>query len=160
MIDDKAKAVVLAVVIVMGLMTAGQYWLEHRVVEPFSELGVLGPNQTIGNYPSNITVGQNITLYGYIGNHQGGVWYYDLRVKLGNSTTVVNETVWVDAPSVADFRSVLRDGENFTFPLTLNFSQPANGTKIIFELWEFDAHTASFLYAGLWGQILLNVTAT
>jgi uncharacterized membrane protein len=160
MIDDKVKAVVLAAVIVMGLMTAGQYWLEHRVVEPFSELGVLGPNQTIGDYPSNVAVGQNVTLYGYIGNHQGGVMYYDLRVKLGNSTTAVNETTWVDVPSVADFRAVLRDGQNSAFPLALSFSQPANGTKVIFELWEFDFSSGSFLYSGLWGQILLNVTAT
>ncbi len=160
MIDDKVKAVLLAVVIVMGIMTAGQYWLEHRVVGPFSELGVLGSDQMIGDYPSTVTAGQNVTLYGYIGNHQGGVTYYDLRVKLGNSTTVVNETTWVDVPSVADFRAVLRDGQNSTFPLVLSFSQPANGTKIIFELWEFDASSGSFLYAGLWGQILLNVTAT
>jgi uncharacterized membrane protein len=159
-IDDKVKAVLLAAVIVMGLMTAGQYWLEHRVVEPFSELGVLGPDQLLGDYSSNVTAGQNVTLYGYIGNHEGAVTYYDLRVKLGNLTTVVNGTVWVDAPSVADFRAVLRDGQNSTFPVVLSFPQPANGTKIIFELWELDTSSGSFLYSGLWGQIILNVTAS
>jgi uncharacterized membrane protein len=159
MIDDKVKAVLLAVIIVLGLLTAGQYWLEHRVVDPFSELAVLGPDRLIGDYPTSVSVGQNVTLYGYVSNHEAQVTYYDVRVKLGNSTTVANDTSWINSPSAFDYRVILRDGGNSTFPVQLAFSQPINNTKIIFELWELDVGSGAFEYAGLWGQILLNVTA-
>jgi uncharacterized membrane protein len=158
MIDDKVKAGLLAMIIVLGLLTAGQYWLDHRVVGPFSELSVLGPDKVIGGYPSSVSAGQNVSLYVYVCNHEGQVKYYDVRVKLGNFTTVVNETTWASLASAFDYRVILRDGENSTFPMQLAFSQPANNTKVIFELWELDPASGAFRYAGLFGQILLNVT--
>jgi uncharacterized membrane protein len=159
MIDDKVKAGLLASVIVLGLLMAGQYWMEHRIFEPFSELGVLGPNQKIGDYPTNVTAGQSVTLYGYVGNHEGVVTYYDVKVKQGPSSAIVNESTWASLPSSYDYRVVLRDGENSTFSLQLRFSNPASNAKILFELWELDVASGGFRYSGLWGQIVLNVTS-
>ena len=38
------------------------------------------------NYPYNIAVGQNYSVYVNVGNHLGSSAYYVLYVKLGNQT--------------------------------------------------------------------------
>jgi hypothetical protein len=52
----------------------------------FSELYLLGPNNMAENYPSNIAVGQNYSVYVGVGNQLGSSAYYVLYVKLGNET--------------------------------------------------------------------------
>ncbi len=52
----------------------------------FSELYLLGPDQTATNYPSNIAVGMNYSVYVDVGNQLGSSAYYVLYVKLGNET--------------------------------------------------------------------------
>ena len=53
--------------------------------EQFSELYLLGPNQMAENYPSNIAVDQNYSVYVGVGNQLGSSAYYVLYVKLGNA---------------------------------------------------------------------------
>ena len=52
--------------------------------EQFSELYLLGPDHTATNYPFNIAVGQNYSVYVDVGNQLGSSAYYVLYVKLGN----------------------------------------------------------------------------
>jgi uncharacterized membrane protein len=52
--------------------------------EQFSELYVLGSEHMAQNYPNNIAVGQNYSLYLGVGNHLGSSAYYTLAVKLLN----------------------------------------------------------------------------
>ena len=54
--------------------------------EQFSELYLLGPDNMAANYPFNIAVGQNYSVYVGVGNHLGSSAYYVLYVKLGNET--------------------------------------------------------------------------
>ena len=44
--------------------------------EAFSELYLLGPNQMAANYPYNIAVGENYSVYVNVGNHLGSSAYY------------------------------------------------------------------------------------
>ncbi|MGA3290239.1 MAG: DUF1616 domain-containing protein [Candidatus Bathyarchaeia archaeon] len=52
----------------------------------FSELYLLGTNQMAENYPSNIAVGENYSVYVGVGNQLGSSAYYVLYVKFGNET--------------------------------------------------------------------------
>ncbi len=52
----------------------------------FSELFLLGSNQTAENYPYNIAIDQNYSVYVGVGNQLGYSAYYVLNVKLGNET--------------------------------------------------------------------------
>ena len=54
--------------------------------EQFSELYLLGPNQMAQNYPFNIAVGENYSIYVNVGNHLGSSAYYAIYVKLSNQT--------------------------------------------------------------------------
>lgn len=128
--------------------------------EPFSEIGVLGPTQQIGGYPTNVTLGQQIHLYGYIGDHEGTVSYYQFVVKLGNESTVVSNSTAADAPVVLTRSQVLDNNHTTTFPVTLSLNNTGTNERIIFELWDFNPGTSQFAYTGLWNQVFVNVTRT
>jgi uncharacterized membrane protein len=60
--------------------------------EAFSELYLLGPEQMAQNYPSNIAVGQNYSVYVNVGNHLGSSACYVLYVKLANASDQLPNT--------------------------------------------------------------------
>jgi hypothetical protein len=93
--------------------------------EKFSELYLLGPNQMAENYPHNIAVGQNYSVYVSIGNHLGSSASYALFVKLGNQTDQIpNATRGTQSPlqPLYEYRFSIPDGKNWTSLLT--FSVP------------------------------------
>jgi uncharacterized membrane protein len=128
--------------------------------EKFSELGVLGPNQTIGGYPTRVVVGHSFLLYGFVGNHEGIAENYRLLVKLGNQSTPVTNATYAVAPLLATFWRIIDSNQNWLFPMNLTISQAGVYTKLIFELWYYNLSNSSFAYKGLWNQILMNVTLT
>ena len=125
----------------------------------YSELGILGPDQTTKGYPTSLAVNQSFLLYGFVENHEGNVENYQLMVKLGNQSTVVSNATYADAPVLATFWRIVRESETWTFPMNLTLNQAGNNTRIIFELWSYGVPASGFEYTGLWNQIWLNVTA-
>ena len=71
MIDEDLKTVVVGLLLVVAGFTVFQAFFADRVVEPFSELGILGPNMKIGDYPRELAVGEEFDLFLYMGNHMG-----------------------------------------------------------------------------------------
>ena len=127
--------------------------------ESFSELGVLGPSQTIAGYPTSVTVGQQFTLYVYVGNHQGEAEYYQVLVKEGNQATVVSNSTSADLSPVLTNQLVLGDNSSRIFPVNLSMNTAGLNQRVIFELWMFNSSTASFGYTGLWNDLWMNVTS-
>jgi uncharacterized membrane protein len=158
LIDDQVKGALLVALLIMGLLAGGSYWVEHRVTEPFSELGVLGPNQKIGDYPTTLLVNQNFTLFLYVGDHEGRAMYYDIRVKLGDNSSVVNGTVSLDSPVLADYRVILTDNQTWLQPINLSIDQPGTNLRLVFEMWVYNTTAANFTYHSLYDQLWFNVT--
>ncbi len=156
--DKETGAVCLALITILAVFVALQPVIASNN-ERFSELGVLGPNQAIGGYPTNVTLGQQISLYGYIGNHEGTIAYYDMLVKLGNNSTQVSNSTSASAPILASFLHILGDNQSWTFPVDLSINQTGTNQRLIFELWTFNETTSSFSYTGLWNRLWINVTA-
>ena len=50
-LDEEVLAVIVAIVIVASVFAVAQLINSGRVAEPFSELGILGPEMKIGDYP-------------------------------------------------------------------------------------------------------------
>lgn len=157
-IDEEVMAVILAVLVVAGAFACSQAFLANRAVEPFSELGILGPNMKIGDYPRELVAGEPFTLYLYVGNHEGRVMYYAILAKLGNKTTPINSSEPMDAPVLARYEVVLLNGRNWTRPITLSIGEPGVNYRLVFELWAYDEHIHNFKYTGRWCQLWLNVT--
>lgn len=156
--DRETATLALAVVTILAVLAA-VYPIIPVGSEHFSEIGVLGPDQKIGGYPSTVAVGQPFTLYGYVGNHEGGATYYQFLAKVGNvSTTVSNSTAAV-APVILTRYLVLDDNQSTTFPMTLSLQSAGTDERVIFELWSLNSSTSQFTYTGLWAQLWLNVTS-
>ena len=78
------------------------------------------------NYPSNIVVGQNYSVYVGVGNHLGSSAYYVLYVKLGNETDQMpNDSLGTPSSlqPLYEYRFSIQDGVNWESLLT--FSVPS-----------------------------------
>jgi uncharacterized membrane protein len=157
-IDEKIQATIIIILIVYGMLVAAPILLGKRVVEPFSELGVLGPNMKLGDYPRNVETGKSVNLYLYIGNYEGGPRYYRIYVKLGDQFTNVSDTEAYPGEILFQYDRVLLDETNHTAPFKLALSEPGVNKRLVFELHKYQDD--EFKYFGLWTQIWMNVTAT
>ena len=82
----------------------------------FSELYLLGPEGTAENYPYDIAVGQNYSVYVGVGNQQGSLAHYVLYVKFGNQTDQIpNATLGSPSPiaPLYEYRFSIPDGANW-----------------------------------------------
>lgn len=157
MIDEEVAAVILAIAVVAGIFAASQVLFGERVVEPFSAIGLLGPDMKIGDYPRKVVVNETFRLHVYIENREGRLMYYVVYVKLGDNTTLVNETVPADAPIIARYETIVPHGSNVTIPVELSISSPVSNARLIFELWFINETTLEPQYRGRWLQLWLDV---
>jgi uncharacterized membrane protein len=156
--DRDTSRAALALVTVIAVFAAVQPLIPASG-QQFSELGILGPNQTVGGYPTSVVAGRPFLLYGYIGNHEGVSSYYQFLVKVGNQTTQVSNSTYAVAPLIFTYSRVLANNQSTTFPLNLTLSSQGTDVRLIFELWSFDVATSNYTYTGLWNQLFLNVTS-
>ncbi|MDG7013079.1 MAG: DUF1616 domain-containing protein [Nitrososphaerota archaeon] len=156
MIDDDLKVAAVGVIVLIAVFNVSGYYLANRNVEPFSELGLLGPTQKIADYPTNVLTGQNFSLDLYVGNHEGEPSYYQVLTKLGTSANA-NQSVPLDAPAIATYGMVLMNNQNVTEPITLSLDHNGTNVRLVFELWIYETNTTSFhFYTSDW--LYLNVT--
>jgi uncharacterized membrane protein len=156
--DEKVTYATMAVILILGLLMAIPPILPQRVVEPFSELGILGPNLKLGDYPNEVPLDASINLYLYHGNHEGQVQYYRTKIKVADQAINISETIEYPSPEIASYDLVLMNGINQTTPITLTLQEPGINQRIIFELHKLDSETGKFTYSGIWVQLWLNVT--
>ena len=156
MANKETASVVLVLVTILAVFAVVQPLIPSNS-QKFSELGVLGPNQTISGYPTSVTVGQQISLYGYVGNHLDEPSYYQVLVKLGNQSTQISNSTSASAPELSTYYHVLANNQSWIFPINLTMSKNGINQRIIFELWAYNDTTSSFTYTGLWNQLWINV---
>ena len=159
MLDERITYAVIAIILAVGGLTAVPPIIPERVVEPFSELGVLGPKMKLGDYPSEISVGESFDLFLYVGNHEGRVVYYRTLIKVGGLETNVSDAEPFDAGVIYSVDLVLLDERNMTVPLTLSLSESGVNRRVVFELYQYDSDENRFVYSSEWLQMWLNVTS-
>jgi uncharacterized membrane protein len=158
-LDRETAGLALAVVTILAVLAA-VYPILPTNNEPFSELGVLGPGEKIAGYPTSVAVGQQFTLYVYVGNHEGEANYYQVLVKEGNQATAISNSTAANLPPVLTNSLVLGDNSSSVFPVALSMSTAGLNQRLIFELWMFNPNTTTFDYTGLWNALWINVTAS
>jgi len=157
-LDEEVTAVVMAIVMVVGVFTLSQTVFADRVVGPFSELAVLGPNLKIGDYPKEIVAGEEYVLYLYLGSHEGQVMYYRVLMKLGDRGNVINETHPLETEALASFDVVLQHGDNSTIPIIVRLDEPGLDRRLVFEMHTYDSGVGEFVYHQRFCQLWFNVT--
>jgi len=157
-LNEEVLAVIAAIVLVSAVIAGVQVFNAGRVVEPFSELGLLGPGGMIGDYPKEVVAGSPFTLNIYVGNHEGKTAYYKVLVKLGDNSSTINETTPLSAEPIMEVRAVLSHNSSQTIPVNITLYEPATRLRLVFEMWMFNETTGAFSYHGRWNQLWLNVT--
>ena len=106
---------------------------------PYSELYLLGPNHMAQNYPFNIEVGENYTVYLGVENSMGSSTYYMVYLKLRNATDSAPNPM-TQTPSSLDplyeYRFMLPNGQSWETPVTFSVNQAsiAGGQSLISSL--------------------------
>lgn len=157
-LDNEVLAVLAAVIVVSAVFASVQTFNIGRVVEPFSELGLLGPENKIGDYPKQVVAGAPFRLNVYLGNHEGKTMYYRVLVKIGDNASFINETVSLPAEPIMEVRAVLMHNSSQVVPVNITLYKPAIHVRLIFEMWIFNESVRIFTYHGRWNQLWLNVT--
>lgn len=91
--------------------------------ETFSELYILGPEHMSENYPYNVAVGQNYSIYVDVSDHLSSSAYYTLYVKFRNQTDPApNATAGTPSslPPLLEYRFLIQDGQTWQSPLTFS----------------------------------------
>jgi uncharacterized membrane protein len=157
--NDEVLAVIAAILLISGVFAAVQVLNAGRVVEPFSELGLLGPKGKIADYPRVVMAGQPFRLNVYVGNHEGRVMYYQVLVKVGDRNSTVNATVPLAAEPIMEVRTILAHNSSDTIPVDIVLNTPGDNVRLVFEMWTYNETLGQFTYHGRWNQLWLNVTS-
>ena len=97
--------------------------------ERFSELWLLGPNHMAEDYPFNVRVGEQYSVYLGLGNHMGGSMYYAVYVKFRNQTQPLpNATTSTPSalPPLNEFRTFVSDGGTWEKLVTFSVSEASS----------------------------------
>lgn len=149
-------AVFLGITIILAAVVVYQDFIPKSKGEQFSELGILGPNMKLGDYPSEVVSSDTVHLYAYVGNQMDQPMFYTVQVKLGDNNTTVNPANLVP---IEQYQQVLPSNGTWTFPVDVTLNKVGDNQRLIFELWIYNATTNINQYNERWGQVWLNVTA-
>lgn len=124
------------------------------VGEQFSELYLLGPDHMTENYPSNIAVGAEYSVYVGVGNHLGASSFYALQVKLLNGTDLLPNTTSQNPSSVLpiyEYRFSIPDGKNWETLLTFSAKDASiNNNQSIIKQFTINNVSLNVQKSGVW----------
>jgi len=127
MILEERQIAFIAVTGVLVLLVAspviGRFLVLPRT-EFFSEFWLLGSNHMAGDYPFNVTVGEEYRVFLGIENRLGYSAYYKVAVKFRNQTQPVPDSLNRTSSSLNalyEIRTFVADEENWEIPLTFCF---------------------------------------
>lgn len=119
---DRSLSYLLIILVVVAL-AAILFIVINPSGEKFTEFYILGPDGNAGNYPTNLTVGENGNVIVGIVNHEEVSIDYDLVVQFNNSI-LKNET----------FK--LKNNERKEIPFTFQLNQSGSGQNLKFLLYK------------------------
>jgi uncharacterized membrane protein len=156
--NEEILAIITIIIIVGTIFGVALTLYENRVIEPFSELAILGPNMKIADYPREVIAGVPFKIYLYIGNHEGKSVYYRILVKIGDKSSFINEKIPLNSSSIIDIRRVLVHNSTWIYPLNITLYQTGINKRLVFEMWIYNETCNNFTYHGRWNQLWLNIT--
>ena len=138
---DKILSYILIIVILIAVSSVIYIIVNPSPGEKFTQFYILGSNGKAGNYPTNLSVGENGNLTINVINNEGSTANYQLVVNLENET-LENQSF------------ILANGEKKEIPLTFQPKQSGNQQKLEFILYKLPNKKQSYRYLDL----LINVS--
>lgn len=160
LLDEEVFAVILALIVVGAVFSVAQL-IRPNVTEPFTAIGLLNEDCMIGDYPSKVFRGENITLCIFLHNHMGYPLLMQVRYKIGSNTTLPTNSTPSPVPTILIFDKLLDHSKNSTFlvevPISVNESFVDRRIALIFELWFYDIDRDEWIYSGRWNHLYVEV---
>ncbi len=177
-VDFELAAKIVLVLTVIGILVSTVLIFTPPISgEEYAELGLLTYNASedkyeAENYPTNLLydntegVSENISLYILLGNHYERAKFFEVRLKIGLQSVLINQDVYGTNDTTyfheAHWKQkVLAVGEQwtpssetefkfqFTSAILDKLGTSSTGYKIIFELWEWNNQLDDFSYSGV-----------
>lgn len=177
-VDFELAAKIVLVLAVIGILISTIMIFTPPISgEEYAELGLLTYNTSENkyeaeNYPTytfyNQSTGlsEKISLYILVGNHYERAKFFEVRLKIGlqsvlinqdvygtNDTTYFHEAHWKQKVLAVGEQWTPSEETEFSFQFTSDildkFGTSSTYYKIIFELWEWDNQLNDFNYTGV-----------
>lgn len=113
---DRIITLTLVLLIMASLVSSYMIYTSNKKRENFTEMYLLGPDQSLSNYPKRLIVDEESTVFLGIVNRENSEQEYHLAIYLGDMGT--------DNVSVKDFTSiVLERNRTLTWDLTMDHGE-------------------------------------
>lgn len=161
LLDKEVFAIITAAVIVASVMAASEIVKPYQGSQ-YAALGLLNQNCVIGDYPSVVNNGDNVTLCIYVSNHLGYPALFLITYKIGNASTLPTNTSPSLANPILQWDIFLENGENTTFTIEVPvdigpMNTPSKEVALIFELWYLSPESGDWVYSGEWVNLYIRV---
>lgn len=125
---DRTLTIILTIILIAAIVATIYIIVFPQPSEKFTEFYILGPDGKAGNYPDNLTAGQNGNLIIGIVNHESADVTYMLIVRF-NQATIRNDTI------------SLKNKEKKEIPFTFVASNPGQNQRMEFLLYKLPNST-------------------
>jgi uncharacterized membrane protein len=147
------------IILIVGIILTSFFIIyEILNVEPgFVTLGVLNSEKKAENYPTEVSVGEEFTLFISVGNNLATNYTFSVHVFTGDQNTQVSKTTGSNGTLKEKLSSVtLQPGEEWiSNAQKITFYSPGENSMVIFELWKIENSKETFYDVVF---IRLNVT--
>jgi len=131
---------VLAVLLIIGIIVISGF-IVYSLFTPepgYITLGLLNSDKKAENYPTNTTIGENVTFYVTVGNYLNRDFSFRIEILTGDNETVIGSSGSSNATSFVNSSiTMLSHGENWiSNEFNVSFSLPGFNQIVIAELWE------------------------
>lgn len=138
---DRKISYILIIALIIALAGVIYMLINPSPSEKFTEFYILGADGKAGNYPTNLSLGENGTVTIGVVNHENANTSYQLTVMLNNNT-LTQQTF------------NLKNNERKEIPFSFNPNQTGNGQKL--NLYLYKLPDTKNPYRSL--ELLVNVT--
>lgn len=130
----------------------------HNKESPNITIGILNTDKQMGNYPHDVTVGKNISLYFFAESHGFPDLNASVHQIIGNNSIQITQNGSSNGTIIQSVNFTLNSSQRWiSNELNCSFSTPGNNSAEVFELWvDFGQ---GFQFYNLC-YIRLNVTST
>jgi len=152
---------ILKILLIIGIIIISGFII-YAVLTPkpgYITFGVLNSDKKAENYPTNATVGENITIYATVGNYLNRDSSFRIEILKGNNETIISPTGSLNATSYINSSTIyLSHGEKWiSSAYNVSFWEEGYNQIIIAELWETNIGPNDKYWAIFW--LRLNITS-
>ncbi|MFO8017232.1 MAG: DUF1616 domain-containing protein [Promethearchaeia archaeon] len=152
---------IIKISLILGIIVVSGFIIFY-IVNPdpgFVGFGILNSEKKAEDYPTNITVGEDVHFYAYVENHLERPFTFIIKVLKDNKETELSSNGSKNADLNFTVKKTTLELENDWTSEQLSISYHKNGTNrlLILELWEVTGEETEEFYDIVY--LRFNVTA-